>query len=104
MRKSYSNKFFRKNDNNKDFFWSWTPSNDKSGGILSGIRKDRLDVEDFENGDFFITANVFDKKLKKHWTLVNVYGPAQDELKDSFLTELSFFCFRAKYPMLMGGL
>lgn len=54
MRKSYSNKFFRKIDNNKDFFWSWTPSNDKSGGILSGIRKDRLDVEDFENGDFLL--------------------------------------------------
>jgi hypothetical protein len=61
-------------------------------------------VENFENGDFMIIANVFDKNLKKHWTLANVYGPAQDEMKNSFLAELSSFCFKAKYPMLMGGL
>jgi len=34
---------------------------------------------------------------------VNVYGPAQDDYKDSFLAELSNFCCKAKYPMLMGG-
>jgi hypothetical protein len=33
--------------------------------MLSGIRKDRFEVEDFENGDFMIVANVFDKSLKK---------------------------------------
>jgi hypothetical protein len=35
--------------------------------------------------------------------LANVYGLAQNEFKDSFLAELSSFCFKAKYPMLIGG-
>jgi hypothetical protein len=103
MKKSYSDKFFRQIDINNEFSWSWTPSVGKSGGMLSGIRNDRFEVENFENGDFMIIANVFDKSLKKHWTLVNVYGPAQDEMKTSFLAELSSFCFKAKYPMLLGG-
>jgi hypothetical protein len=33
--------------------------------MLSGIRKDRFDVENFKNGAFMIIANVFDKNLKK---------------------------------------
>jgi len=46
--------------------------------MLSGIKKDRFEVKNFDSGEFMIIANVFDKSLKKHWTLVNVYGPAQD--------------------------
>lgn len=71
--------------------------------MLCGVRKDRFEVENVENGEFMISANIFDKKLKKTWSFANVYGPAQDELKDSFLAELSSFCFKAKYPMLLGG-
>jgi exonuclease III len=71
--------------------------------MLSGIRKDKFEVESFESGECMIIANVFYKSLKKSWSLVSVYGPAQDEFKDSFLAELSSFCFKAKYPMLIGG-
>ena len=70
---------------------------------MSGVRKDKFDIENFDSGDFIIIANVFDKSLKKNWSLANVYGPAQDEFKDSFLAELSSFCFKAKYPVLIGG-
>jgi hypothetical protein len=45
--------------------------------MLSGVRKDKFDVENFDSGDFMIIANVFDKSLKKNWSLANVYGPAQ---------------------------
>jgi exonuclease III len=103
MKKSYSEKLFRKIDNNKEFSWFWTPSDGKSGGMLSGIRKDKFDVESFECGEYMIIANVFDKSVRKKWSLANVYGPANDEFKESFLTELSSFCFKAKYPMLLGG-
>jgi flavin reductase (DIM6/NTAB) family NADH-FMN oxidoreductase RutF len=103
MKKKYSDKFFRNIDNNKEFSWFWAPSNDKSRGMLAGIRKDKLEVENFDSGDFMIVSIVFDKSLKKHWSLANVYGPTQDEFKDSFLAELSNFCFKAKYPMLIGG-
>ena len=103
MKKSYSEIFFRKLDSTKEFSWHWTPSSGKSGGMLSGIKNDRFEVENFDNGEFMIIANVFDKSLRKHWTLANIYGPAQDEFKESFLSELSNFCFKAKYPILMGG-
>jgi hypothetical protein len=42
MKKTYSEKFFRKIDHNDEFSWSWTP-NGKSGGMLSGIRKDKFE-------------------------------------------------------------
>lgn len=71
--------------------------------MLSGIKNDRFDVESFENGEFMIIVNVFDKNLKKQWSLVNVYGPAHNDHRDSFLAELANFCFKAKYPILMGG-
>ena len=73
-----------------------TPSNGKYGGMLSGVRKEKFEVENFDSGDFMIIANVFDKSLKKNWSQANVYGPAQDESKDSFLAKLSSLCFKAK--------
>jgi len=103
MKKSYSDKFFRKIDNAKEFSWYWTPSNGRSGGMLSGIKKDRFIVESFENGDYMLVANVLDKNLNKRWSLVNVYGPTHDESRDNFLAELANFCFKTKYPILMGG-
>ena len=60
-------------------------------------------MEGFEKGDYIISANVVDKKLKKHWTFANVYGPAQDDCKERFMYKLSSFCFKAKYPLLIGG-
>ncbi|CAN6252305.1 unnamed protein product [Urochloa humidicola] len=36
-------------------------------------------------------------------SLVIVYGPAQDDNKEQFLTELSSICASRKYPMLIGG-
>ena len=43
------------------------------------------------------------KKLKKNICLVSVYGPAQEEGKEVFLTELAHICFKNKEPMLIGG-
>jgi hypothetical protein len=34
---------------------------------------------------------------------VNVYGAAQDENKDSFLTEMATFCANCKEPYMLGG-
>jgi hypothetical protein len=68
MKKTYSETFFQKIDNNKEFSWFWTPSNGKSGGMLSGVRKDKFDVENFDSGDYMTIANVFYKSLKKNWS------------------------------------
>lgn len=72
--------------------------------MLSGIKNDRFDVESFESGDYLIYVQCFwYDAVEKHWTLANVYGPAHDNDKDSFLAVLSSFCFKAKHPLLIGG-
>lgn len=35
--------------------------------------------------------------------LVSIYGPAHDENKEDFITELSQICAKRNCPMLMGG-
>jgi exonuclease III len=37
------------------------------------------------------------------WNFINVYGAAQDEHENRFLSELSLFCSKCKYPVLVGG-
>lgn len=83
--------------------YHWIPSKGKSGRMLSGINKERFDVENFETGEFVIIANVLDKKLHKNWAMTNVYGPAQNEFKEKFLIELSNFCHKSNYPLIIGG-
>lgn len=103
IKKSYSGKFFRKVDPNKTFAWNWIPAKGRSGGILCGINLDRFDVTSVELGNFSIMALVVDRKLKKNLRLATVYGPAQDDRKEPFLTELSHICTINSSPMLVGG-
>jgi hypothetical protein len=37
------------------------------------------------------------------WNILNVYGAAQDELKDKFLVELAACCSKNKEPYIVGG-
>jgi endonuclease/exonuclease/phosphatase family metal-dependent hydrolase len=48
-------------------------------------------------------AEVFDKSQKRNLLLVIVYGPAQEERREQFLTELSSICADIKIPTLIGG-
>lgn len=84
MRKNFNEKFFRTLDSQKNFKWFWIPSKGKYGGMLSGIKTERFELENFESGEYTIIANIHDKMLNKHLSLVNVYGPAQDEFKEQF--------------------
>ena len=84
MKKQYTDKFFRQTDPNRDFEWNWIPSNGKSGGVLCGLRKERLELKRFVVGDFSILAHVWDRKLKQNLSLAIIYGPAQEEKKESF--------------------
>jgi len=103
MRKHYPDKFFRKIDYGKNFAWHWIPSNGKSGGILCGVNLDRFEVLKFIEGSFSVNAIVQDKKTKRTLSLVTVYGPAHEEKREYFLTELSQICSSKKHPMLLGG-
>ena len=70
------------------FFWSWIPSNGHSGGLLIGASKDCVEVEGEEQGTFFQSLQLRNSEDAELWTLINVYGPVQDERKIPFLQEV----------------
>jgi hypothetical protein len=72
-------------------------------GILVGVRIDLYDVGSFQQGDYMIQMNLWDKRNKVKWNLLIVYGAAHDEHKLEFLSELSSFCSRNAEPILIGG-
>lgn len=89
-------------DPGKVYAWNWIPASGHSGGILCGINLDRFDIISVEVGTFSIAAIVLEKKMNRKIKLVTVYGPAHDDKKELFLTEISNVCSHS-YPMLIGG-
>jgi hypothetical protein len=82
----------------KNFVWHWTAPRGRSGGMLLGVNIDRLDVGSIEDGDFFVKFRVRDRRSDFKWVLVAVYGAAQPEFKESFLTELVQACREESLP------
>jgi len=87
----------------QSYLWKWIPSRGKSGGLLTGINIDMLDVGTFKEGKYMLQMNLWDKTLKKKWNFINAYGAAQEENKNEFLSELANFCSNNKDPFLIGG-
>ena len=90
-------------DPNSNYLWKWLPSRGKSGGILSGINTDFLDVGGFCEGKYILQMDVWDKQLKQKWNFLNIYGAAQLEQKNEFLAELAHFCSKNNQPYLIRG-
>jgi hypothetical protein len=57
-----------------------------------------------EEHEFAVTAEVLEKKSKRKMRLVIVYGPAHDDKKEQFLTELSTICAKNDLPLMVGGI
>jgi exonuclease III len=87
----------------RNFIWHWTQPHGRSGGILLGVNLDAIDIGSIEEGDFFIKFKLRDRKEDFKWILVAVYGAAQPEYKESFLTELVRTCSKENLPMVIGG-
>jgi len=69
MIKDCEEKVLRKFDSNKDYLWLYNPSKGKSGGILVGARNEFYDVGSFQQGDFMLQMNLWDKSNKIKWNL-----------------------------------
>ena len=54
-------------------------------------------------GDYHIKFQLRNKNDGFQWNLIAVYGAAQDEHKQSFLTEIVQCCQNESLPFLMGG-
>jgi exonuclease III len=104
MRKKYTDKFFRKIDPHQNYTWHWLPSNGRSGGILCGVKTEEYEVIKVEELEFAVIAEVVDKKVNQKMRLVTVYGPAHDDKKEQFLTELSTICAKKDLPLMVGGI
>ena len=81
----------------------WTEPHGRSGGILFGVNADEIDVGSIEDGDFFVKFRLRNKLDGFKWVLVPVYGAAQPEFKERFLTEVVQACNKEKLPLLLGG-
>jgi exonuclease III len=103
MKSKYSDKFFRTIDPFKSYAWHWLPSNGRSGGLLCGIKKEKYDIIKITEMEFSISTEAHDKVSGRDLRFVVVYGPAHDDRKNDFLTELAGICANNKIPTLIGG-
>ena len=103
MVESVNDSCLRKLDPNGNYLWKWMPSRGKSGGLLSGINIDLLDVGSFCEGKFILQMDLWDKQLTQKWNFLNIYGAAQEVDKNEFLAELARFCSNNKNPYLASG-
>lgn len=86
-----------------DYAWHSLPARGRSGGILLGIMTTTMDLLAFSIGEFHIKFHLRNRADNFTWTLVAVYGAAQDEHKSAFLRELVNLAKNNPYPMLIGG-
>jgi hypothetical protein len=103
MQENIDNRTIKEIDPNNDYLWKWIPSKGRSGGILSGVNLEHFDVGAFAEGEYTLQLNLWDKKKRIKWNFMNVYGVAQEEDKNKFLTELARGVDRNKDPLLIGG-
>jgi hypothetical protein len=87
----------------RNFIWHWTKPHGRSGGIFLGVNLEGLDIGSIEKGDFFVKFRLRNRKDDFKWVLVAVYGAAQPEFKESFLTELVQSCSKENIPLCVGG-
>jgi hypothetical protein len=87
---------------NKNFVWDWTPPKGRSEAILVGFNKDKIGVLDIHHGNFSLKFKLRNKDDNFEWSLISVYGAAQDNEKEYFLSELVRMCNTKNLP-LDGG-
>ena len=83
--------------------WHWSEPHGRSGGILLELTLNFFYIRSIDEGDFYVKFLLRNKKDGFQWILVAVYGAAQPEFKETFLTELVHACSKESLPILLGG-
>jgi hypothetical protein len=86
-----------------DFEWFSRPPCGRSGGLLVVILSDTMDVLASSDGEYHIKLTIQNKADDFIWSLVAVYGAAQDAFKADFLRELVNLAKDNPNPMIIGG-
>ena len=88
VRKSFTDSCLRNLCGGRNFIWHVEEPKGHSGGILLGIDIDVYDIGAIEEGDYYVKFKLCNKGDSFKWALTAVYGPAQNDKKEEFLTEL----------------
>jgi hypothetical protein len=102
-RRDYSPSLHNRLSGGIDFEWVSRPPRGRSGGILVGVRADTMEILASSTGEFHIKLHVRNRADNFIWSLVAVYGAAQEDLKADFLRELVNLAKDNPYPILIGG-
>jgi exonuclease III len=102
-KKSFEDSWLQSISSNRNFAWFWSLAKGRSGGLLVGLDADVFDIRQVDKVDFMIKVLLAHKESGFIWNFINVYGAAQNDYKQIFLTELASFCSNCKYPMLIGS-
>jgi hypothetical protein len=63
-----------------------------------------MEILDNSGGDFHIKLHIRNKSDNFIWSLVSVYGAAQDAFKPAFLRELVNLAKDNPHPIIIGGI
>ena len=102
-RENFSAPFLNHLAGGLDYVWYCLPPQGRSGGILVGLNRETLQVQKVVNGSHCVNFHLRSKIDGFEWSLIPVYGAAQDEFKPEFLAELVRMCEVETRPMLIGG-
>jgi hypothetical protein len=103
-RREFSQSLLDRLSGGVDFEWTSQHPHGRSGGILLGVRSDTMEVLARSGGDYHIKLHIRNRADNFTWSLVAVYGAAQDEFKADFLHELVNLEKYNPYPILIGGI
>ena len=87
-----------------DYEWHVLPPTGRSGGILLGINSTYLQLLSTSKGEYHIKFHLGNKSDNFLWSMVAVYGAAQEEFKSAFLKEFVNTCRDNPHPMLIEGI
>lgn len=85
------------------FVWHWLPANGHSGGILLGVKEDTFEVEDMDQGEFFVSMLLTHKRSNLRWEIIIVFVPADHRRSSAFLAELSAKVESCHTPVVVAG-
>ena len=71
--------------------------------MLLGVDLSTFDIGAISEGDYYVKFTLRNKCDGFKWVLYAVYGPGQQEHKESFLIELANSCSRETLPYVIGG-
>jgi hypothetical protein len=71
-------------------------------GMLLGFKDECFEVGSWKKGDFFISAEIWQRNIRLKWRFMLVYGPADHSRTGMFLEELVREVGACTTPLVIG--